>query len=513
MLLPLVDSFSEDTMKFKYFLLPLVYVFFTGHLSSKEAVEKEPEKKKILEEKSVEIKHSLTIQGQKIDYKSVAGTLLLMKNEEPNASFFYTAYFKEQMEESSIRPITFCFNGGPGSASVWLHLGAFGPQKVAVNENGNGEPPYHLEDNPHSLLDVTDLVFIDPMSTGYSKTACAEDCKEFHGVEQDIKSIAEFIRLFTTKYERWLSPKFIAGESYGTTRAAGLAAELHDKYFLYINGVMLISSVLDFQTMHDFKAENDLAYILLLPTYAATAHYHQLLKPELQNKPLKDFLNEVKKFALGAYALALLQGDVLEDNLRNEVEQKFSAYTGLSETYVHNANLRVQADRFRKELMRSKRRCIGRFDSRFVGVDSDPLAAGTKSDPSMEAVCGPFAAAFNHYIRSELGWKQDERYEILANVSPWDWKVKNAYLNVAPYLKDVMSKNRQLKVFIASGYYDLATPFFATEYTFDHLYLDPSLAANITMEYYDAGHMMYIHPSSLVKLNNDIRAFIYKTLP
>lgn len=499
-------------MKIKFVLLALLCIVATFPISAEEEKKDDESNKKPLKEKTVEKKHSITIQGKPIKYSSVAGTIVLKEDDDQKASFFYTAYLKEGVEDTSSRPITFCFNGGPGSSSVWLHLGAFGPQKVVVKENGDSEPPYRLEDNPHSILDITDLVFIDPVSTGYSKPAKGEDPKQFHGVDEDIKSIAEFIRLFVTKYERWESPKFIAGESYGTTRAAGLASELHDEYFMYVNGILLVSSVLDFQTMRDFGRGNDLPYVLFLPTYAATAHYHKILKPELQRKPLKEVVKESETFALGQYASALLQGDKLDANERKEIERKLSDYTGLSQSYIRDADLRVNSFQFRKQLMRDKKRNVGRFDSRYTGVDINPLAEKAMTDPSAEVIFGLFTATFNHYVRTVLGWEQDEKYEILANVFPWDWKASNEYLNVAHGLRDVMSKNTQLKVFVANGYYDLATPFFATEYTFNHLNLDPSLRGNVMMEYYDAGHMMYIHKPSLVKLNDDIRKFIQKTL-
>lgn len=499
-------------MIIKQFLIASLLLISTSVYGGEESENKDNGSKKPLEEKVVEKKHAVTIQGQDIKYTSVAGTIVLKKEEEQKASFFYTAYFKEGVEDLSSRPVTFCFNGGPGSSSVWLHIGTFGPQKVVVKENGSVEPPYSLEDNPYSILDVTDLVFIDPVSTGFSKPAKGEDPKQFHGVDEDIKSVAEFIRLFVTKYERWESPKFIAGESYGTTRAAGLASELHDEYFMYVNGILLVSSVLDFQTMRDFGQGNDLPYILFLPTYTATAHYHKLLKPELQKMTLQEAVEESENFALGQYASALIRGDRLDGKERREVESKLSRYTGLSEEYIRNADLRVNSFQFRKELMRNKKRNVGRFDSRFVGVDLNPLGETAMVDPSAEAVFGLFTATFNNYVRTVLGWEQDEKYEILANVFPWDWKASNEYLNVASGLRDVMSKNTQLKVFVGNGYYDLATPFFATEYTFNHLNLDPSLRGNVTMEYYDAGHMMYIHKPSLEKLNNDIRAFIQRTL-
>lgn len=497
-------------MKIRYLLFCL-FVTSTAICFSSEGEVKKENSKKSLKEEVVESKHSIAIQGSPLNYTSIAGTIVLKEKDEDKASFFYTAYLKDGVENISDRPITFCFNGGPGSSSVWLHLGTFGPKKVVVKDNGDIEPPYQLEDNPQSILDVTDLVFIDPVSTGYSKPADGEDPKQFHGVDEDIKSVAEFIRLFVTKYERWESPKFIAGESYGTTRAAGLAAELHDEYFMYVNGILLVSSVLDFQTMRDFGQGNDLPYILFLPTYTATAHYHNKLNAELQKKPLNEVINESADFALSQYALALLKGDTLDEQERQKVEKQLSYYTGLSEKYIRNADLRVNSFQFRKELLRDEKRNVGRFDSRYIGVDLDPLGEKAMMDPSAEAVFGLFTSTFNHYVRTVLGWKQDEKYEILANVFPWDWKASNEYLNVAHALRDVMSKNTKLRVFVGNGYYDMATPFFATEYTFNHLNLDPSIRKNLTMEYYDAGHMMYIHKPSLIKLNNDIRKFIKKS--
>lgn len=470
------------------------------------------EEKVTLKEESIKSDHRVVINGKTIDYTAVVGNLVLKDKEEDQASFFYTAYFKKGEKEATKRPITYCFNGGPGSSSVWLHLGAFGPKIVDLKENGDVDPPYSLKSNEYSLLDVTDLVFIDPVSTGFSRVAKGKDPKDFHGVDKDIKSVAHFIRLFTTEYGRWESPKFLAGESYGTTRAAGLAAELHDEDFFYINGLLLVSSVLDFQTLIDFNQTNDLACILFLPTYATTAYYHKKLDEELQGKSLQDLIEEVTQFSLNEYALALLQGDTISEKSRKEVGKKLSHYTGLSESYIQKADLRVGAFQFRKELLAEKRRNVGRFDSRFVGIDLNPLSEKAMIDPSAEAVFGAFTATFNEYVREELGWKKREKYEVLTNVHPWDWNATNEYLNVSKALRDVMSKNKKLRVFVGNGYYDLATPFFATEYTFNHLNLDRSLRKNVEMGYYDAGHMMYIHKPSLIKLNDDIRSFINQTL-
>jgi len=489
----------------------LVIILLSATSHAKETVSEEKILKEALKEESVETKHTVEIDGENIAYKAIAGTIVIKDGKDSDkdkGSFFYVAYIKENENDSSVRPLTYCFNGGPGSAALWLHLGAFGPRKVELPEDGRITPPYHLEDNAHSILDVTDLVFIDPISTGYSKPAPGEDPKQFHGVDEDIKSVAEFVRLFTTKYERWESPKYIVGESYGTTRAAGLAAELHDEYFMYVNGIILVSSILDFQTIRDFQQGNDLPYVLALPSYTAAAFYHNRLDPALQ-KNFKETLEKVEDFAVNEYSLALLKGDLLTQQNRDDIIQKLNYYTGLPKEYIDESNLRVNAFQFRKKLLGANKRNIGRFDSRFVGYVTNPLGEYATNDPSAEAVFGPFTALFNQYVRSELGWKESSKYNSLTNVFPWDYgKATNEYLNLAKTLRALMSDNPQMKVMVASGYYDLATPYFATVHTFNHLNLDQNLKKNITMTYYDAGHIMYIHQPSLVKLNENIRLFI-----
>ncbi|MBS3753698.1 MAG: hypothetical protein KGY46_09970, partial [Anaerolineales bacterium] len=365
-----------------------------------------------------------------------------------------------------------------------------------------------MVENEHSLLDETDLVFIDPVGTGYSRPVPGEEAKQFYSVKDDVKFVGEFIRLFTTRSKRWSSPKFLIGESYGTTRAAGLSGFLQERHGMYLNGIMLVSTVLDFQSTR-FNPGNDLPYILFLPTYTATAWYHKRLDNSLQSD-LKKTLEEVEKFALHEYALALLQGASLPEAKKQEIIQKLAHYTGLTEQYIQQTNMRINIYRFVKELLRDQRRTVGRLDSRFKGIDRD--AAGEKSefDPSYKAIQGPFTAVFNQYVRSDLEFEHDLPYEILANLyESWDFdEFANQYLNVAETLRKAMSLNPDLKVFVANGYFDLATPYFATDYTFNHLHIDPSLEENIQMAYYRAGHMMYIHPTSLVKLKNDLRDFI-----
>ncbi len=467
-------------------------------------------------EKVSKSKHTVVIDGQEIAYTATAGTLILKDEEDkPKASLFYVAYTRDGVEDVAQRPLTFSFNGGPGSSSVWLHMGVVGPRRVLMSPEGDQlQPPYKLVNNEYSLLDVTDLVFIDPVSTGYSRAIPAEEAKQFHGVEQDIKSVGEFIRLYTTRAKRWASPKFLIGESYGTTRAAGLSGHLQNEIGMYLNGIMLVSSVLNFQSIR-FDLGNDLPYILFLPTYAAAAWFHNRLPADLQSQELRAVLAEVKTFAEREYALALMQGARLPDKERRQIVIRLARYSGLSETYIEQTNLRINIHRFVKELLREERHTIGRFDARFKGIDRDAAGEHHEYDPSYAIIQGAYTAMLNDYVRSELRFKSDLPYEILTgNVHPWDYsKFQNQYVNVAETLRGAMTQNPFLKVFVGNGYYDLATPFFATEYTFDHLELDPSLQAHITMDYYEAGHMMYLHQPSLAKLKADLARFLTAALP
>jgi carboxypeptidase C (cathepsin A) len=476
----------------------------------------EAEKEKAeMEEKTSVTRHSITIDGVQIPYTATSGTLILRNDEEkPRAAIFYVAYTRKNVEDAAARPITFSFNGGPGSSSVWLHLGVLGPRRVLMEDEGDPlQPPFQLVENEASLLDVTDLVFIDPVSTGYSRAAPGEEVKQFHGVEQDIQSVGEFIRLYTARNQRWASPKFLIGESYGTTRAAGLASHLHQELGLYVNGIMLISSILNFQSAR-FDLGNDLPYILFLPTYAATAWYHKRLPDDLQELELTAFLSEVEAFAAGDYTLALMKGSTLPDEEHTRIATQLARYTGLGERYIEQTNLRINIHRFVKELLRDERRTVGRFDSRFKGIDLDAAGESHEYDPSYAIIQGAYTAAFNHYVRADLDFKTDQAYEILTgNVQPWDYsKYQNQYVNVAESLRQALTQNPYLRVFVGNGYYDLATPYFATEYTFNHLGLDPTLQDHVSMGYYGAGHMMYLHRPSLLKLKADLAAFMRSVL-
>lgn len=465
------------------------------------------------QEETMVTHHTVSIGGKGYKYTATVGTLLLKEEEgKPRASVFYIAYTLDGVTDKSRRPLTFSFNGGPGSSSVWLHLGVLGPRRVEMDEEGFPlPPPYHLVNNESSVLDETDLVFIDPVSTGYSRAVPGEDPGQFHGVKQDIESVGEFIRLYTTRNERWLSPKFLIGESYGTTRAAGLAGYLQNRHGMYLNGIMLVSAILNFQTAR-FDVGNDLPFVLFLPTYTATAWYHKKLPDNLQND-LPGTLRQVEKFALNEYTLALMKGKDLTNSEKDSVANKLSRFTGLSREYVRQSNLRIYIFRFVKELLRDRRRTVGRLDSRFTGIDRDAAGESFDYDPSYAAIQGPFTATMNDYVRRELKFKSDLPYEILTGrVRPWDFKnYENRYVNVAETLREAMTKNPALKVFVANGYYDLATPYFATLYTFNHLGLDASLQKNVSMGFYEAGHMMYIQQASLRKLKKDLSGFIRKS--
>ncbi len=459
--------------------------------------------------------HEVRIGGKLVRYTATAGNYLLKQEDgTPKANLFFVAYTKDGESDPGKRPVLFSFNGGPGSSSIWLHLGLFGPRRVPMTDEGWAlPPPYRLVDNEHSLLDRTDLVFIDPVTTGFSRAVPGEDDKQFHGVQEDMEAVGELIRLWVTRNQRWASPKLLAGESYGTTRAAALVQHLQERHGMYFNGVILISSILNFQTAR-FDVGNDLPYVLFLPTYAATAWYHQQLAPELQ-RDLPATLEEVRKFAAGDYTLALMQGKDLPAAERREIASRLARYTGLSEEYVEQTNLRIGIFRFTKELLRDERRTAGRLDSRFTGIDLDAAGERYEFDPSMEAIRGPYGGTLNDYVRRELGYESDLPYEILTDrVRPWSYgDYENRYLNVAETLRLAMTQNPDLEVFVANGYYDLATPFFATEYTFSHLGLDPSLEDHVTLRYYEAGHMMYIHKSSLEKLRGDLVEFLGGAIP
>ncbi len=450
-------------------------------------------------ERTATTEHSITINGRAIPYTATAGTLVLRREDErPLASIFYVAYTRKDAGDRSKWPLTFCFNGGPGSSSVWLHLGALGPKRVSM-ANAEGQqpaPPYSLVDNESTLLAISDMVFIDPVTTGFSRHAPGENPAQFHSVEGDLQSVADFIRLYTTRNERWASPKFLAGESYGTTRAAGLS-QLLLQQGIYLNGITLLSSVLNFETIN-FAVGNDLPYIMFLPTYTATAWYHKKLPVDLAGD-LQKAIDESRRFAGNEYTVALMKGTSLTPQERTAVAQQLARLTGLSERFIEESNLRVSMSRFSKELLRDQRRTVGRYDGRLEGIDLDAAGERAEYDPSYSAVLGVYTAMFNNYVRAQLNYSSDLPYEILTGkVQPWSYgRSQNQYLNVAEGMRQALTQNPAMRVLIGAGYFDMATPFFAAEYTADHLELDPTLRRHVSIYYCDAGHMLYMKKACL----------------
>ncbi len=465
------------------------------------------------DEPPVVAKRSIRVGSRQLNYTVTTGFMPIRNaaNGETEARIFFMAYTLDDAPKS--RPLMFSFNGGPGSASVWLHLGALGPRRVKMLDDGMlPPPPYEMEDNQSTWLTETDLVFIDPVGTGYSRAAKPELASKFFGVNGDIESVGEFIRMYLGRSERWSSPLFLVGESYGTTRASGLSNWLFE-HGIALNGVALVSAVLNFQTIR-FADNNDMPLVFILPSYTATAWYHKRLSPDLQRRPLEQVVDESRKFAASEYLPAMLRIDTLDQKERAALAERFSRFTGLSREFVERQNFRVELGEFNKEILRSERRTTGRLDSRFKGIDRDAGGSGPDSDPSMNAIRPPYTSAFNDYVRRELGFRSDVEYYILGGgiTTPWNWNVSNGYADTSIPMKDAMAKNPYMKIWFAQGYYDMATPFFAAEYTVSAMNLDPTLRRNISFDYYEAGHMMYIDVTSLKKLKTDAAVFIANAL-
>ena len=459
--------------------------------------------------------HEITVDGKPLRYTVTTGTLpLRSETGETEARIFFMAYTAEGRGGRDTRPLMFSFNGGPGSSSVWLHLGALGPKRVKMLEDGGmPPPPYKLIDNPHTWLDKTDLCFIDPVGTGYSRAAKPDLGKKYWSVQGDVESVGEFVRLYLTRYDRWASPLFLVGESYGTTRAAGLAGHLVERSGIAFNGVLLVSSILNFETAR-FTRANDLPFSLFLPTYTATAWYHKKLPADLQGRELKAVLAEVEPWAEAGYPALLARGDQLTRAERDSALAKLARYTGLSRTYIDQSNLRVDIQHFCKELLRSERRTVGRLDARFKGIDESAAGETPDFDPSLAAIRPPYTAAFNTYVRTDLNYKSDLHYYILGGgIGQWDWgSAASGFPDVSGALREAFAKNPEMKLFVASGYYDLATPYFATDYTLAHLGLEPEERGRVTTREYAAGHMMYIHAGELARLKRDVAAFLEASL-
>jgi carboxypeptidase C (cathepsin A) len=471
--------------------------------------------KSATDEEPVVTHHRIQLGGEALKYTATAGLMPIKDAKgEIEARIFFMAYTRDEAGPAESRPLLFSFNGGPGSSSVWLHLGALGPRRVAAPEEPTiPAPPFKLVDNDATWLDRADLVFIDPVGTGYSRAAKPELNAKFHSLRGDIESVGEIIRMYLTRYDRWSSPLYVIGESYGTTRAAGLAGHLGDRG-IALSGVILVSCALDFQGFA-FNPGNDLPYLNYLPSYAASAWYHKKLPADLQRLNLPELLKEVENWVDREYSRILTRGDRLNDDERRQAEQRLARYTGLKANDIEERELRIVLDYFDRELLRPERRSIGRFDARYKGIENRRPSDDHRPsfDPSYAAVHAPYTTTFNHYVRDELGYKSDAPYHILGGgVGRWDFQTEMGYPSTAAALRGAMAENPHMRVLIASGYYDLATPYRAVEHTLAGLGLDPVLRKNIAVEYYEAGHMMYLHGPSLHKLKRDGVGLIERAL-
>ncbi len=498
---------------------------------------------KFFEEPALSVtSHTITAGGKLLKYHATAGYIVLKEEEgkplvpgsgqkpapeaksdksgdepgktkdglKPKAKVFFVAYTLDDVADPSTRPLMFAFNGGPGSSSVWLHMASIAPRRAALTDEGEAPPPpYGLTDNESTWLDQSDLVFIDPVSTGYSRPVTKEDAGQFHGLKEDIASVGDFIRLYTSRNSRWLSPKFILGESYGTTRAAGLSDYLQNRYGLYFNGIILVSSVLNFQAI-EFSPQNNDPYVYFLPSYAASAWYHKKLPADLQARSVADVVADARAFASGDYATALGRGDLLSAADKTRIAGQLSRFTGLPSGDILQWKLRVQDSQFFTHLLWAEGKMLGRFDARFSGSRYQPgTDMGDDYDPSDEAVNGPLSAAFNDYVRRELKFESDIPYELMTDVSPWNFgDAGNGFPNTVEDLRKAMTRNPYLKVWVTCSYYDLATPLFGAESVVAAMNLDPAIRANLRFSYYESGHMLYIHKPSRVKFKADFDSFL-----
>lgn len=452
--------------------------------------------------------NTVTIAGEAVKYVAETGMLPILKDDgTPRASVFYVAYTRLGQTNAANRPVTFSFNGGPGSSSVWMHLGALGPRRVKLNPDGTlPPPPFGLADNPYSLLGASDLVFIDPVATGFSRPAKDEKAEQFFGERGDLDSVGEFIRLWTTRHDRWLAPKYLIGESYGVYRAAGLADHLRENFGMYLNGLILVSGVLDFAMLHS-PPGNDVPYLVYLPAYTAIAQFHHKLPPELQND-LEKALAEARQFAQHDYAAALVQGEALAPDEREKIAAELVRLTGLKPQVIADNRLRINPSLFRKQLLHDEGLILGRYDARITGRDGNAASPVPEYDPSDAAVAGPFSAAVNSYLRSELKFEDDLPYATIGDVHPWRFDAHESYPSAAGQLANTMNQNPYMKVLVLGGRCDLACPIDNIHYVVDHMPLAAAYRTNITYLQFDAGHMMYINLPDLQKLQPALVHFV-----
>ncbi|MBI2073488.1 MAG: carboxypeptidase [Gemmatimonadetes bacterium] len=454
----------------------------------------------LLPDDPVVTQHSIRIGQQTVAYSAEAGWLPIREDGKVMARMFYVAYHRTGVTDPN-RPLIFSFNGGPGTASVWMHMGYTGPRRVVYDAEGFAlRPPGTIADNPNSILDVADIVYIDPVATGFSRMMEGEELHRFHGKLADIRSVAEFIRLYLVRKDRWNSPKFVIGESYGTTRAAGLAGNLLSQHQVYLNGVILVS-----MTGLDIESGPDVNYATALPQYTATAWYHRQLPADLQAKPLRAVLDEAEAFAMGDYLAALVKGDRLQDAERDAMAQRVARFAGVTPEYVKATNLRIDSRRFWKELLRDQRLTVGRLDSRYIGIDRDAAGEGPEYDPALADWNGTFGNVINRYIRQELKYNPDLQYNVWGDVRPWQ---QDPGTSVGDMLRQAMRNNPYLKVLIQAGYYDAATDYFGAVYTISHIQPGGEFRDRFRFTFYESGHMMYLRDVDRARSNDDLRAFI-----
>lgn len=497
---------------FGILVIALAYPALAEPAEPKAADEKKAEKVDKKTPEPVVTQGEIKIDGKSVPYKATAGTLAILKEDgTPRATVFHVSYVRSDVKDAATRPVMFAFNGGPGSSAVWLHIGMLGPRIIQLPGDGTTvpKPPILVSDNPFSILDVCDLVFVDPVSTGYSRATKDAKPSEFHGVREDVESVGDFVRRWITEHDRWASPKFLLGESYGGIRVAGLSHHLQSRYGMSLNGVVLLSSLLDFATLQE-SSGHDLPHLVFLPTYASVAHGHGKVKGDRD-----ELVAKARKFAFGEYATALLEGNELPEERVQQLSVTLESLTGVPAQRWQDQQLRISAFAFRAELLRAENKTLGRFDGRVAWRSQSKIETTSAYDPSYSLALGAFSTAMLDYLGRELKYKEEQPYEILTGkVSPWRWDSENQRLNVAPQLASAMRDNPSLRVLVMAGHADLATPPEGIAYSLRHLPgLPGSYKDRIDTVFYDAGHMFYLNPPDLKKSRTDLVAFISSTLP